>query len=208
MPLRIAVLISGGGSTLANLICRIDDGRLRDVTIGLVVSSGSAVPGVGIAREAGLALKIVHTKDSRTGPSFSARITELVDEAGVSLVVLAGFLHLWRFPARYAGRVLNIHPALLPAFGGRGMFGRRVHEAVLAAGAGESGCTVHIANLEYDQGPIVARARVALRPDDTVATLAERVQAAERELYPEVIQRVAEHGLEWLRERGAASADA
>lgn len=208
MPLRIAVLISGGGSTLANLIRRIDDGRLHDVTIGLVVSSGSAVPGVGIARDAGLALKIVHTKDSRTGPSFSARITELVDEAGVSLVVLAGFLHLWRFPARYAGRVLNIHPALLPAFGGRGMFGRRVHEAVLAAGAGESGCTVHIANLEYDQGPIVARARVALRPDDTVATLAERVQAAERELYPEVIQRVAEHGLEWLRERGAASADA
>lgn len=208
MPLRIAVLISGGGSTLANLIRRIDDGRLRDVTIGLVVSSGSAVPGVGIARDAGLALKIVRTKDSRTGPSFSARITELVDEADVSLVVLAGFLHLWRFPARYAGRVLNIHPALLPAFGGRGMFGRRVHEAVLAAGAGESGCTVHIANLEYDQGPIVARARVALRPDDTVATLAERVQAAERELYPEVIQRVAEHGLEWLRERGAAGDDA
>ena len=204
MPLRIAVLISGGGSTLANLIQRIDDGRLRDVTIDLVVSSRSGVPGVGIARDAGLALKIVRAKDCRTGPAFSARITEQVDAAGVSLVVLAGFLCLWRFPARYAERVLNLHPALLPAFGGRGMYGRRVHEAVLAAGARESGCTVHIADLEYDQGPIVAQARVALRPGDTVATLAERVRAAERELYPEVIQRVARNGLAWLRERGAA----
>ena len=112
--------------------------------------------------------------------------------------MLAGFLCFWRIPARYEHRVLNIHPALLPRFGGRGFYGQYVHEAVLAAGASESGCTVHLADNEYDHGPIVAQARVPVKPDDTADTLAERVGIAERELYPQVIQQVAERGLEWL----------
>jgi phosphoribosylglycinamide formyltransferase-1 len=107
-------------------------------------------------------------------------------------------MRFWRLPPRYEGRVLNIHPALLPKFGGRGMHGGHVHAAVLAAGDRESGCTVHLVDLEYDHGSIVAQRRVPVLPGDTVDTLAERVQAAERELYPEIVQAVADRGLEWL----------
>jgi folate-dependent phosphoribosylglycinamide formyltransferase PurN len=103
-------------------------------------------------------------------------------------------------PPRYAGRVLNIHPALLPRFGGRGFWGHHVHEAVLAAGVTESGCTVHLVDTEYDHGPIVAQRRVPVLPGDTPDTLAERVGVAERELYPHVIQQVANQGLEWLKQ--------
>jgi phosphoribosylglycinamide formyltransferase-1 len=115
-------------------------------------------------------------------------------------VALGGFLCFWRLPPQYEGRVLNIHPALLPRFGGKGFYGHRVHEAVLTAGAAESGCTVHLVDNQYDHGPIVAQSRVPVRPDDTPDTLAERVGLAERELYPRVIQQVADQGLEWLQQ--------
>lgn len=197
-PLRLAVLISGGGTTLENLIERIRTGRLRRVEIRQVVSSRRAVRGVEVARAAGLPLAIVRKLDYPEEPAFSDAVTAVLDGAGIDLVALAGFLCFWRFPPRYAGRVLNIHPALLPRFGGRGMYGARVHAAVLAAGERESGCTVHLADHQYDHGPIVAQQRVPVLPGDTPATLAERVGAAERELYPRVIQQVADHGLEWL----------
>ncbi len=197
-PLSIGVLISGGGSTLENLIRRIADGRLRNAAIGVVISSRATVRGVEIAHAAGLPVRVIRRRDFDEA-SFSATITSALDAAGVGLVVLAGFLCFWRIPPHYAGRVLNIHPALLPRFGGRGFFGRHVHEAVLAAGAAESGCTVHIADNEYDHGPIVAQARVAVVPGDTPQTLAERVGVAERELYPHVIQEVADCGVGWLR---------
>ena len=121
-----------------------------------------------------------------------------MDQAEAHLVLMAGFMRYWRLPPRWQGRVLNIHPALLPRFGGRGMYGGHVHAAVLAAGERESGCTVHLVDLEYDHGPIVAQRRVPVLPGDTPDTLADRVQAAERELYPEVVQAVVERGLEWL----------
>jgi folate-dependent phosphoribosylglycinamide formyltransferase PurN len=105
---------------------------------------------------------------------------------------MAGFLQLLRIPDDFAGRVLNIHPALLPAFGGQGMYGRRVHKAVLAAGVKESGCTVHVADNEYDHGPIVLQRTVEVRPDDTPEALADRVFAAECEAYPEAIRLFAE----------------
>ncbi len=197
-PLKLGVLISGGGTTLENLIQRIRDGRLRNVEIRLVISSRSQVRGVEIARAAGLPLAVMRPKDYAGEASFSDAITAALDAAGVELVVLAGFLCLWRFPERYAGRVLNIHPALLPRFGGPGMYGHHVHEAVLAAGERESGCTVHLADLLYDHGPIVAQMRVPVEPGDTPETLAQRVGVAERELYPQVIQRVADEGLVWL----------
>src|SRR5690606_33182032 len=119
-------------------------------------------------------------------------------------VLMAGFLSLWRIPPAWAGRVLNIHPSLLPAFGGRGLYGRRVHEAVLRAGVAESGCSVHVADNEYDHGPVVARRRVPVQPGDTPETLGARVQAAERELYPAVLERIAARGLEWIDEAVAA----
>jgi formyltetrahydrofolate-dependent phosphoribosylglycinamide formyltransferase len=198
-PLKLGVLISGGGSTLENLLHRLRDGRLRNVEIRLVISSRRSVPGVDIARSAGLPLAAIRRKDYAADATFSDAITAALDAAGVELVVLAGFLCLWRFPPRYAGRVLNIHPALLPRFGGQGMYGGHVHAVVLAAGERESGCTVHLADLQYDHGPIVAQARVPVQPGDTPTTLAERVGEAERELYPQVIQRVADEGLAWLR---------
>lgn len=200
-PLRLAVLISGGGSTLANLIDRVTDGRLRGAEIALVVSSRDAVRGCEIARAAGIPLRVIRRREAGSLEAFSAAIGGALDAAGIELAVMGGFLCLWRIPARYQWRVLNVHPSLLPAFGGVGMYGRRVHEAVLASGARETGCTVHIADDEYDHGPIVAQRRVPVLPDDTPDSLAARVQAVERELYPAVIQEVAERGVGWLRGR-------
>lgn len=197
--LRIAVLISGGGSTLANLIERIDDGRLTDVHIAHVVSSRAAVRGVEIARAAGLPVEVVPPHGYADPEAFSAALHAVLHRAGVDLVAMGGFLCWWRIPEALAGRVLNIHPALLPEFGGRGMYGMRVHEAVLAAGRRESGCTVHVADNEYDHGPIVAQRRVPVLSDDTPQMLAARVAGAERELYPFVLQHVARDGLAWLR---------
>lgn len=205
--LRLGVLISGGGTTLANLVQRLGDGRLRGAAIAQVVSSRSRVGGVEVARQAGLPLAVVRRRDFADVEPFSNAVATLLDAAGVDLVVLAGFLCLWRVPPRYAGRTINIHPALLPEFGGKGMYGLRVHEAVLRAGRRESGCTVHLVDDEYDHGPIVAQARVAVLPGDTPQALSERVAAAEFELLPGVIQRVADQGVVWLA-RAAAARDA
>ena len=198
--LRLGVLVSGAGATLENLVQRIRAGRLRNAEIALVISSRSAVRGVEIARAAGLPLEIVRKRDHPDEAAFSAAIARMLDRATVDLAVLAGFLCFWRLPPRYDGRVLNVHPALLPRFGGKGMYGRHVHAAVLAAGVTESGCTVHLVDNEYDHGPIVAQARVPVQSADTPETLAQRVMAAERELYPRVIQQVADHGLAWLQQ--------
>ena len=203
-PLRLGVLISGGGTTLANLIERRADGRLRNCDITLVISSRGTVAGAEIARGADLPLKIIRTRDLPGVAEFSEAIVAALDAANVDLVVMAGFLCLWRIPPHYEGRVLNIHPALLPRFGGHGMYGHHVHEAVLAAGQTESGCTVHLADNQYDHGPIIAQTRVPVQADDTPDTLAERVGVAERELYPRVIQGVADHGLAWLIRRTEA----
>ena len=198
--LRLGVLVSGAGATLENLVQRIRDGRLRNAEIALVISSRSAVRGVEIARAAGLPLEIVRKRDHPDEAAFSAAIARMLDRATVDLAVLAGFLCFWRLPPRYDGRVLNVHPALLPRFGGKGMYGRHVHAAVHAAGVTESGCTVHLVDNEYDHGPIVAQARVPVQSADTPETLAQRVMAAERELYPRVIQQIADHGLAWLQQ--------
>jgi phosphoribosylglycinamide formyltransferase 1 len=197
-PLRLAVLISGGGSTLANLICRMHRGRLENVAIQLVISSRSKVRGVEIAREAGRPLRVIRKQDYVDVAAFSDALVSALDQARAELVVMGGFLCLWHIPPRYQGRVLNIHPALLPGVGGQGCYGHHVHEAVLAAGLTESGCTVHLADNEYDHGPVVARRRVPVFPGDTPESLASRIQRAERELYPDVIQRVADEGVEVL----------
>lgn len=198
--LRLAVLISGGGTTLENLVQRIHDGRLRRVEIQLVISSRSTVRGVEIAQAAQLPLELIRRKDFADDAAFSDALTAALDRAGVDLVVLGGFLCFWRLPPQYEGRVLNIHPALLPRFGGQGMYGHHVHEAVLADGESESGCTVHLVDNQYDHGPIVGQMRVSVLPNDTPESLAQRVGVAERELYPQMIQHVADHGLEWLRQ--------
>jgi phosphoribosylglycinamide formyltransferase 1 len=185
-PLRLGVLLSGGGRTLLNLLEEIRAGRL-DATVAVVIASRDCA-GVGRARAAGLDVHVVPFKQQPDLPAYSARIAELLDAAAVELVCLAGFLSLWAIPGRYAGRVMNIHPALLPSFGGKGMYGRHVHEAVLRRGCKVSGCTVHFVTNEYDAGPIIVQLAVPVRDTDTSDDLAARVFEQECIAYPEAIR--------------------
>jgi phosphoribosylglycinamide formyltransferase 1 len=186
-PFPIAVLISGGGTTLQNLIDRIAAGTLP-VRILQVISSRRNVAGVERARKAGLSVEVIERKSFASIEAFSDRTFAACRAAGAKLICLAGYLQLLKIPADYRGKVLNIHPALLPAFGGKGMYGDHVHEAVLKHGAKVSGCTVHLVDDQYDHGPIIAQRSVEVKPDDTAATLAARVFEQECELYPEVIR--------------------
>jgi phosphoribosylglycinamide formyltransferase 1 len=188
-PVRLGVLLSGSGRTLQNLIDRIEDGSLP-ARIEVVVSSHAGVKGLDRARKVNIPAATVNWK-SFTEKTFSDAVTEELDKYPVDLVVMAGFIRRYFFPKKYEGRILNIHPALLPEFGGKGYYGHAVHEAVLRSGAKESGCTVHFADLQYDHGPIVLQKRVPVLPDDTPETLAERVFRAECEAYPEAIRRIA-----------------
>ena len=196
--LRLVVLISGGGSTLHNLMDWIAADRLPGVQIAGVLSSRRAVKGNEIARAGGLPLSVVHPHDYPDEADYGASVAAAVDAWSPDLVVMGGFLRLWRFPERYAGRVINIHPALLPEFGGAGMYGLRVHAAVLAAQRAHSGCTVHRVDHQFDHGPTLAQAQVPVEAEDTPETLAERVMTAERWLYPWVLGQVARHGVGWL----------
>ncbi len=185
-PIRLAVLLSGSGTTLQNFI----DRRVGD--IALVVGSKPTAYGVERAKAAGLPVAVVERKTSSSTEAFCDAIFSHCRAANVELVCLAGFLQLLRVPDDFAGRILNIHPALLPAFGGKGMYGHHVHEAVLTYGAKVSGCTVHFVDQEYDHGPVVLQRAVEVREDDTPDTLAARVFAAECEAYPEAIRLFAE----------------
>jgi formyltetrahydrofolate-dependent phosphoribosylglycinamide formyltransferase len=194
-PVRLGVLLSGSGRTLQNLIDRIEDGSLP-ARIEVVISSHPGVKGIDRAEKKKIPAITVNWKSHSTS-AFSEGVTKELDRYPIDLVIMAGFLRKYLFPKKYEGRVLNIHPALLPDFGGKGYYGHAVHEAVLKSGAKESGCTVHFADLQYDRGPIILQKRVPVLPGDTPELLAERVFAAECEAYPEAIRRMA-------AERGAA----
>jgi len=182
---RLVVLISAGGTTLQNLIDRISDGRFSAQIAGVVSSRGD-VFGVERAKRAGLPVAVV----PRKGPDFSQRVFAEVLKLEPDWVVLAGWLHLLTIPEELTHRVLNIHPSLLPSFGGHGMYGHHVHEAVLQAGAKLTGCTVHFADNSYDTGPIIVQKSVPVQDDDTPNTLAARVYLAECEAYPEAITKL------------------
>jgi len=186
-PVRLGVLISGGGTTLINILEKINAGQLN-AKILLVISSLSKAAGVEKARKAGLNVKIIRRKDFDNIDDFSARLEEELISADVDLVIQAGWLCLWKIPARYENRVMNIHPALLPAFGGKGMWGHYVHEAVLKKGVKVSGCTVHFCTNEYDVGPIIIQRTCEVKDDDSPQTLAERVFRQECIAYPEAIR--------------------
>jgi len=190
-PIRLAVFFSGGGSTLQNLIDRIEEGEL-DARIVWTLSSRRNAGGIEKSQRAGIDCQVLPRKDFSSTESYSAAINKLLSERPIDVIVLAGFMSLYRYPPEYAGRVLNVHPALLPAFGGKGMYGHHVHEAVLASGAKETGATVHIVDEEYDRGPIVLQESIPVLPGDTPDSLADRVQALERKLYPRAIQLFAE----------------
>lgn len=184
--LRVAVLISGSGRTLQNFIDLSREGELP-VEIVLVISSLVGVKGIDRAEAAGIPAKVIR-RNQQDPAAFSQQITEAIDAAGADLVCLAGFLSMWEIPPQYENKVMNIHPALLPRYGGKGFYGHHVHEAILAAGEKESGCTVHFANNEYDAGPIILQKKVPVMPDDTADTLAARVFEQECVAYPEAIR--------------------
>lgn len=173
---RLLALLSGGGRTLLNLLDTIEAGELRAEVSGVIASR----PCVGVerAQARGLETQIIR------GMIPAQRLLELVREHGASWVVLCGYLQRIDVPNELTGRIVNIHPALLPKFGGPGMYGDRVHRAVLDAGETESGCTVHLCDAEYDTGPIVLQERCPVLPDDTVETLAARVFELECRAYP------------------------
>jgi formyltetrahydrofolate-dependent phosphoribosylglycinamide formyltransferase len=189
-PISLAVLISGGGTTLRNLIDKIAAGKLS-AEIRLVVSSSPTAKGLQIAQAAGIATLVVEGKQHATPASFRDAIFDPIRDGGAQLVVMGGFLKHVLIPADFANRVINIHPSLIPAFCGHGMYGHHVHEAVLAAGARQSGCTVHYVDDQYDHGPIILQRAVPVLDDDTPDTLAARVFAAECEALPEAIHRLA-----------------
>ena len=187
---RLAVLLSGSGRTMMNLHARILDGNLP-ANIHVVVSSRGDVAGVEKARRAGLCTVVIERK-GLSADAFNDAITRAVE--GADLVCMAGFLSLWRIPEFWRGRVVNIHPALLPEFGGKGMYGHNVHEAVLAARKSESGCTVHFCDNQYDHGDIILQRRVPVLPSDTTDTLAARVFEQECIAYPEAVRMLIARG--------------
>jgi formyltetrahydrofolate-dependent phosphoribosylglycinamide formyltransferase len=186
-PIRLGVLISGGGRTMVNIQQAIAAGKLP-AQIAVVICSRKEIKGVQLAQQLGFEPAIIRVKDYPDVESFSQKIAETLDTAKVDLVIQAGWLCLWRIPKRYENRVMNIHPALLPGFGGQGMWGHHVHEAVLKAGCKVSGCTVHFCTNEYDKGPIIVQRTCPVMSDDTPDTLAARVFEQECQAYPEAIQ--------------------
>lgn len=184
-PIRLAVCVSGGGTTLANLIRRIEANALR-ARIVHVIASKPGLRAIEIAESASIPVDVIERK-GKTLDEFSDQIFKAIRGAGADLVILGGFLALIRIPSDYENRVMNIHPSLIPAFCGKGLHGEAVHQAALARGVKVSGCTVHYADNEYDAGPIILQRVVPVLDDDTPQTLAARVFEAECEALPDAI---------------------
>ena len=205
-PLKLAVLISGGGRTLKNFLELIDEGQLP-YEIPLVISSNVKAGGLQFARDAGIATVVFSRSKFPSHEAYGDAIFGACRDAGVDYVAMAGFMKLAPVPEDFEGRVLNIHPALIPAFCGARMYGHHVHQAVLDYGVKVTGVTVHFVDNEYDAGPIIWQQPVPVFDDDTVESLADRVFEAEKEAYPHVLRLLAAGRiqLEGRRVRIAAS---
>lgn len=190
-PLKLGFLASRNGSAMREILNAIGSGAL-DAQARLVVSNNRSAPALDFAAERGAPSLCIPTQSDPD--AADARLCQALEAAGVELVVLSGYLRRLgpKTLARFQGRILNIHPGPLPAFGGEGMYGRRVHEAVIAAGVAQSEICIHLVDEEYDRGPIVARRAVAVEPGDTAETLEARVLALEPQFFVETLQKIAE----------------
>jgi len=186
-PVRLAVLLSGSGTTLQNFIDLIDLGEL-DAEICCVVSSRSNAFGLERANKNGIPNFYALRKQFPTSEEHCAALNQFVIQHSPDLILLAGFMVLYYPPESMTMRVMNVHPALLPSFGGKGFYGHHVHEAVLNVGAKVTGATVHFVDGTYDTGPIILQKALRVLEDDTPESLAERVQEVEREIYPEAVR--------------------
>jgi phosphoribosylglycinamide formyltransferase-1 len=190
--MKLAVFLSGKGSNFLSILNAIDAGRLVADPV-LVISNTSTAGGLQIAEARGIGTRVFDRARYESGEQFATDMLTALKNADANFIALAGYLRKIPPPVirAYANRILNIHPALLPKFGGKGMFGEHVHQAVLDAGETESGVTIHLVSELYDEGEIVAQRRVKVYPDDDVHSLAARVLAVEHELYPEVLAQFA-----------------
>lgn len=193
-PLKIAVFASGRGSNFLAIHDAIRSGAIRNAAIVVVVSNNSDAGALAAARERGIDALHISSKQFDDVRAFRASLLAALEGRGVNFIALAGYMKKVdaEIVRAYRHRIVNIHPALLPSFGGTGMYGMHVHEAVIASGASESGATVHLVDEEYDRGPIVLQERVALERGETSESLAAKVLAVEHALYPRVIGLFAE----------------
>jgi len=185
--MKIAVWISGGGTTLRNILDCVSRGTL-DVEVCLVVSSSSNSGGLEIARSEGIETQIVRKSQFPCSDEYRDAMFGRCRELNVAYVVMAGFLKHVLIPKDFTNRVVNIHPSLIPAFCGKGMYGIRVHQAVVESGVTESGCTIHFVDNEFDHGPIIYQQTVQLVAGDVAEDVRARVFVAECEAYPEVLR--------------------
>ncbi len=189
--LNLAILISGGGTTLQNIIDKTDDGSLN-ARIRVVICNSPNAYGIKRAEQNSIPTAIVQRKNYNQPETFSNAIIKEIEKHPVDLIILAGFLHLFKIPDTYAGKVMNIHPGLIPSFCGKGFYGHHVHEAAIESGVKISGCTVHFVDNEYDRGPIIIQRTVHVNADDSPDTLAEKVFREECIAYPDAIRLFAE----------------
>ena len=190
-PVKIAVLVSGGGTNLQALIDSEKRGELTSGKISLVISNKEGAYALERAKNAGIATATVLKKELGSQEAFEAKIKELLTENGIELIILAGFMSILsaEFTSAYPERILNVHPSLIPSFCGKGFYGLHVHEAALAKGVKVSGATAHFVIPECDAGPIILQHAVAVREDDTPETLQRRImEEAEWHILPESVR--------------------
>lgn len=190
-PLRIAVLISGGGTTLHNLLAKQAAGELPAEVV-CVVSSSPNAKGNEFATAADIPLHIVQRRECETATDFRDAVFLPCKDASAELIVMGGFLKHVLIPAEFEKRVINIHPSLLPKYGGKGFYGMRVHQAVIDNHETESGCTVHFVDEKFDNGPVILQRKVEVLPDDTAQTLAARIFEQECIALPDAIRQIAQ----------------
>lgn len=185
---NIVVFASGSGSNFQSIVDAVQSGRLNARVAALITDRGD-IGSIDRAQRAGIPVHILNPVSFKSKDAYSEALLSTLQELRTDLIVLAGYLRL--VPATviqaYEGVILNIHPSLLPRYGGKGYYGSRVHKAVIDAGDPVSGCTIHVVTEEYDEGPVIAQAEVQVLPDDTPETLAARILKEEHRLYPETI---------------------
>ena len=189
--IKVAALLSGGGTSLQNIIDRSEAGEL-DAEVSVVISSREDAHGLKRAKKHDIPAIAVPSWEYKGFGAHSKAVFAELEKHPFDLIVMAGYMCLLVISEEYRGKVMNIHPALIPAFSGKGMYGRIVHESVIHYGSKVSGCTVHFADNQYDHGPIIIQRVCPVNDDDTPETLAQRVQELERQAYPEAIQLFAE----------------
>ena len=192
--LRVAVMVSGGGTNLQAIIDAVNDGKITNTELVAVISNNKGAYALTRAKNAGIKDILVSPKDYGTREEFHKALIETIDSLNVDLIVLAGYLSVLggKILEKYDGKIMNLHPALLPKFGGVGMWGHNVHEAVLASGEKESGCTIHLVDSGCDTGKILVQKKVPVLPGDTVDSLYSRIAPEEHKAIVEGLLKLSE----------------